>query len=93
MITCHVRYEIDPEQLSEFERFARRWMELVDLHGGAIDVRSAIGQGTTFTISLPPAPSAAFGGRSPGSAPPLSQRRVLIVDDEPPLAARLEGLA
>ncbi len=60
---------------------------LVDLHGGSIDVRSAIGQGTTFTISLPPAPSAAGAGRSPGSAPPLSQRRVLIVDDEPPLAA------
>jgi CheY-like chemotaxis protein/anti-sigma regulatory factor (Ser/Thr protein kinase) len=59
---------------------------LVDLHGGSIDVRSAIGQGTTFTISLPPAPTAAGGGRSPGT-PPLSQRRVLIVDDEPPLAA------
>jgi signal transduction histidine kinase/HAMP domain-containing protein len=60
---------------------------LVDLHGGSIDVRSAIGQGTTFTISLPPAPGSTAGGRPPGSAPPLSQRRVLIVDDEPPLAA------
>ena len=29
MITCHVRYEIDPEQLDAFERFAQRWMELV----------------------------------------------------------------
>ena len=34
MITCHVRYEIDPAQIEAFERFAMRWMELVDRHGG-----------------------------------------------------------
>jgi NIPSNAP len=34
MITCHVRYEIDPVQIVAFERFAVRWMELVDRHGG-----------------------------------------------------------
>jgi NIPSNAP len=34
MITCHVRYEIDPAELDAFERFARRWIELVDQHGG-----------------------------------------------------------
>ena len=34
MITCHVRYEIDPAQIEAFERFARRWMELVERHGG-----------------------------------------------------------
>jgi hypothetical protein len=34
LITCHVKYEIDPEQLEAFERFARRWMELVARHGG-----------------------------------------------------------
>ena len=34
MITCHVRYEIVPEQLDAFERFAQRWMELVARHGG-----------------------------------------------------------
>ena len=34
MITCHVRYEIDPERIEAFERFARRWMELVPRHGG-----------------------------------------------------------
>lgn len=34
MITCHVRYEIDPSKLEAFERFARAWMELVDRHGG-----------------------------------------------------------
>lgn len=34
MITCHVRYEIDPDQLDAFERFARRWIALVDRSGG-----------------------------------------------------------
>jgi hypothetical protein len=34
MITCHLRYEIDPTEIEAFERFARRWMELVEAHGG-----------------------------------------------------------
>ena len=34
MITCHLRYEIDPDEIEAFVRFARRWMELVARHGG-----------------------------------------------------------
>ncbi|WP_028922029.1 NIPSNAP family protein [Pseudonocardia acaciae] len=34
MITCVVDYTIDPAKLAEFERFARRWIELVNEHGG-----------------------------------------------------------
>jgi hypothetical protein len=34
VITCVVRYVIDPSKTDAFERFARRWMELVDRHGG-----------------------------------------------------------
>src|SRR4029077_15441457 len=34
MITCVVEYVIDPAKTDTFERFARRWMELVDRHGG-----------------------------------------------------------
>ena len=34
MITCVVDYEIDPRELEAFERFARRWMDLVQAHGG-----------------------------------------------------------
>ena len=34
MITCQVRYEIDPNEIGAFERFAWRWMELVERHGG-----------------------------------------------------------
>jgi hypothetical protein len=35
MITCHVRYEIEPSQIEAFERFALRWMQLVERHGGS----------------------------------------------------------
>jgi NIPSNAP len=34
VITCHVRYEIEPNLIEAFERFATRWMELVNRHGG-----------------------------------------------------------
>jgi hypothetical protein len=34
MITCVVEYIIDPAQTGAFERFAQRWMELVNRHGG-----------------------------------------------------------
>ena len=34
MITCVVDYEIDPSQAVAFERFAARWIELVQKHGG-----------------------------------------------------------
>jgi hypothetical protein len=34
VITCHVRYEIDPARIDAFEEFARRWMVLVQRHGG-----------------------------------------------------------
>jgi signal transduction histidine kinase/DNA-binding response OmpR family regulator/HAMP domain-containing protein len=58
---------------------------LVELHGGTIDVRSELGAGTTFTISLPGAPHAGTGPVH--AASPLAAHRVLIVDDEPSLAA------
>jgi hypothetical protein len=34
VITCVVHYVIDPAKIQDFERFARRWLELVDRHGG-----------------------------------------------------------
>jgi len=34
MITCVVDYVIDPSKIEAFERFAQRWMALVNQHGG-----------------------------------------------------------
>jgi NIPSNAP protein len=34
MITCCVRYEIDPDKIDDFERFAQAWIGLVNRHGG-----------------------------------------------------------
>ena len=34
MITCVVHYTIDPAKIEDFERFARRWIDLVNRHGG-----------------------------------------------------------
>jgi hypothetical protein len=34
VITCVVRYTIDPSGIEAFERFATAWMDLVDRHGG-----------------------------------------------------------
>ncbi|MCP2340969.1 NIPSNAP family protein [Actinomadura rupiterrae] len=34
MITCVVDYQIDPNKIDDFERFAQAWMELVERHGG-----------------------------------------------------------
>ena len=34
MITCVVDYVIDPKKIDAFEKFARRWIELVNRYGG-----------------------------------------------------------
>jgi hypothetical protein len=34
MITCHVRYVIDPNLISEFEAYAKMWIPLVEKFGG-----------------------------------------------------------
>ncbi|MBG6185593.1 antibiotic biosynthesis monooxygenase (ABM) superfamily enzyme [Arthrobacter sp. CAN_A214] len=34
MITVHLRYEIDPDKLSDFEEYGRRWIRLVNKFGG-----------------------------------------------------------
>ena len=33
-VTCHLRYEIDPSAVDAFQRFARRWIALVERSGG-----------------------------------------------------------
>lgn len=34
MITCYLRYIIDPDKLAEFETYARMWIPLVEKFGG-----------------------------------------------------------
>ncbi len=34
MITCFLRYTIDPDQLPAFEHYARVWMRLIEKYGG-----------------------------------------------------------
>ena len=34
MVTCYLRYVIDPYQLAEFEAYARIWIPLVEKFGG-----------------------------------------------------------
>lgn len=34
MITCHVKYVIDPYQIDEFEKYALQWIDIVELMGG-----------------------------------------------------------
>lgn len=34
MITCHVRYVIDPYQIPAFENYSRQWIEVVTRMGG-----------------------------------------------------------
>ena len=34
MITCLIRYTVDPHKLAEFEVYARTWMRLIEKFGG-----------------------------------------------------------
>ena len=34
MVTCYLRYVIDPNQLADFERYAKLWIPLVEKFGG-----------------------------------------------------------
>ena len=65
---------------------------IVQRHGGAIDIETEPGRGTTFLVRLPVhrAGAAAPGAPAPGPAPrPL---RVLVVDDEPQIRDVLTAL-
>jgi CheY-like chemotaxis protein len=56
---------------------------VVQRHGGTIDVRSAVGEGTTFIIQLPVSKAVAQPQVAAPAAPPRGPLRVLVVEDDP----------
>ena len=50
--------------------------------GGQVEVRSQLGQGTTFTLTLPAALPALPVARTPGPSAPGRTARVLLVEDD-----------
>jgi signal transduction histidine kinase/DNA-binding response OmpR family regulator len=61
---------------------------LAEAMGGSLAIRSQVGTGSTFTISIPLLPVA--GAEADEVQAPLAGRRVLVVDDQP---AAAQGLA
>ncbi|MCA8923854.1 MAG: response regulator [Planctomycetes bacterium] len=66
---------------------------IVKGHGGAIRVRSAVGEGTTFTVSLPAAgdpPQRSQRGEGP--PPECLSGHVLVIDDQPEVLVVVRAL-
>jgi PAS domain S-box-containing protein len=56
---------------------------IVKNHGGAIDMKTAVGQGTTFALYLPALKALPNQAGAVEDAPPKGTERILVVDDEP----------
>jgi PAS domain S-box-containing protein len=65
---------------------------LVKRHGGGISVKSAPGEGTTFTIRLPLHKSSDAPTPEPQSGSARGPLTVLVIDDDPSIAALLERI-
>jgi PAS domain S-box-containing protein len=65
---------------------------IVQEHGGAVDVHSRMGEGSTFTIYLPLAAASAAPSEHPDAAPIGGTESILCVDDEPGVLAVLNGM-
>lgn len=64
---------------------------IIEAHGGRMEVESAVGKGSTFRIMLPGrAGATAATGEDAAKGPAGPRRRLLVVDDDPALLASLE---
>jgi NIPSNAP protein len=64
LITCFLRYTIDPDKLDAFEHYARVWMRLIEKYGGTHHGYFLPGGGATESFS------AAFSFPGVGEAGP-----------------------
>jgi PAS domain S-box-containing protein len=64
----------------------------VQRHGGKIQIDTEMGRGTMFEILLPRISPPGKQSVMVGEPPPLPPKRVLVVDDEPPLANQLRTI-
>jgi two-component system cell cycle sensor histidine kinase/response regulator CckA len=55
---------------------------IVSKHHGTITVESAVGAGTTFSISLPASHQALPPSRTEDTGPDIGQHKILVMDDE-----------
>ncbi len=65
---------------------------IVRRHRGEIEVESALGRGTTFTLSFPAGAAQPADNRGGGTPPPVGVQRILCVDDEQPVLEVLADL-
>jgi PAS domain S-box-containing protein len=65
---------------------------IVQRHGGAIEIQSAPGQGTTFRLLLPIGAAVAGAGKSAADLAVPARQRILIVDDDPLLIRSLRDI-
>jgi signal transduction histidine kinase len=63
---------------------------IVQEHGGRIRADSVVGRGSSFIVELPAnAPASPTPASAPAATPQAQDRRVLVVEDEPALAAAM----
>lgn len=62
---------------------------IVQRHRGALEIRSAAGEGTVVTLRLPPAETPAANDQASLVPPPLSPLKILLIDDETRVRAAL----